>query len=42
MFGECIKIGAIGLHSVREYDPYSAIEDIKNNIIWGVCLAYNA
>ncbi len=42
MSGECIKIGAIGSRPVREYHPYSAIEDTKNNVIWGVYLAHNA
>lgn len=40
--GECIKLGAIGSRSVREYHPYGAIEDKRNNVIWGVYLAHNA
>ena len=39
---ECIKIGAIGTRAVREYHPYSAIEDKANNCIWGIYLAHNA
>lgn len=40
--GECLKLGAIGSRAVREYHPYAAIEDRKNNISWGIYLAHNA
>ena len=40
--GECLKLGAIGSRAVREYHPYGAVEDRKNNITWGVYLAHNA
>lgn len=39
---ESIKLGAVGTRSVREYHPYSAVEDTKNGIIWGAYLAHNA
>ena len=39
---ESIKLGAIGSRPVREYHPYAAVEDRKNNIIWGAYLAHNA
>lgn len=39
---ESLKFGAVGTRPVREYHPYGAIEDTKNNITWGVYLAHNA
>ena len=39
---ESLKFGAVGTRSVREYHPYGAVEDTKNNITWGVYLAHNA
>ena len=39
--GECIKFGAVGSRAVKEYHPYAALEDTKNNVIWGVYLAHN-
>lgn len=39
---ESLKFGAVGTRAVREYHPYGAIEDTKNNITWGVYLAHNA
>lgn len=40
--GESLKLGAIGSRPVREYHPYGALEDTKNNVIWGVYLAQNS
>ncbi len=40
--GESIKIGAVGSRSVREYHPYSAVEDTESGITWGLYLAHNA
>ena len=39
--GECIRLSAAGSRAVREYHPFAALEDTKNNIIWGVYLAHN-
>ncbi len=39
---ESLKLGAVGSRPVREYHPYSALEDTENNVIWGVYLAHNA
>lgn len=40
--GENLKFGATGSRPVREYHPICAIEDTKNNIVWGMSLAHNA
>lgn len=39
---ECLKFGAVGTRSVREYHPYGAIEDTENGVIWGLYLAHNS
>lgn len=40
--GENLKFGATGSRPVREYHPICAVEDTKNNIVWGLSLAHNA
>lgn len=42
MAGESLKLCAVGSRPVREYHPYSALEDTANGIIWGLSLAHNA
>lgn len=39
---ESIKLSAVGSRPIREYHPYTALEDTKNGVIWGVYLAHNA
>lgn len=36
------RFGQVGSMAVNHYFPYLAVEDAKNNIIWGVQLAHNA
>ena len=40
--GENLRFGATGSRPVRHYHPICAIEDTKENIVWGVSLAHNA
>jgi alpha-galactosidase len=36
---QCERFGQIGSGPVRKFFPFAAVEDIKNNVIWGVQLA---
>lgn len=39
---ESIKLSAVGSRPIREYHPYTALEDTENGVIWGIYLAHNA
>jgi alpha-galactosidase len=36
------RFGQVGSMAVNHYFPYLAVEDVKNDILWGVQLAHNA